>query len=125
MTSEWACLFGFKSKFNDYRLAPKYYVLYEVAISGEGSDEGPNKLFANGQFPLHEAARNLNRHLVRVVGHDAVLIRSAPRGVIFDHECFDIKCGSECSRGRHRKPHSRCTSHAARSDKRRMNAGLG
>src|SRR5215470_6508781 len=101
MTSEWTCLFGFKSKFNDRRVLSKNYVFHEVAISGEGSDEGPNKLFADGQLPLQEAARNLNRHIVRVVGHDAVLIRSAPRGVVLDHECFDIKYGSECSRGRH------------------------
>src|SRR5215813_2032276 len=101
MTSEWTCLFGFKGKFNDRRFSSKNNVLHEVAISGEGSDEGPDKLFANSQFPLHEAARNLNRHIVRVVGHDAVLIRSAPFRVVLGHECFDIKHGSECSRGRH------------------------
>src|SRR5215467_4460476 len=101
MTGERTGLFGFKSKFNDRRFSSKNYVLYEVAISGEGSDEGPNKLFANGQLPLYEAARNLNRHIICVVGHDAVLICSAPRGVVLDHECFDIKYGSECSRGRH------------------------
>src|SRR5262245_14042716 len=101
MTSEWTRLFGFKSKFNDRRFSSKNYVLHEMAIPGEGSDKGSNKLLANGQFSLHEAARNLDRHIVRVVGHDLVLIRSAPRGVVLGHERFDIMDGSECSRGRH------------------------
>jgi hypothetical protein len=101
MDSEWALVFGPKSKLKDCNVSSKNYVLHEVAISGEGSDEGPNELLANGRFPLHEAARDPNRYIVRVVGHDAVLIHSAPRCIVFDHERFDINDGSESSSDRH------------------------
>src|SRR5215470_19465761 len=101
MTRERTRVFGLKSKLDDCNVSFKNNVLYEVAISGEGGDKGPNELLANGRMPLHETARNLNRHILRVVRHDAVLIGSAPRGVILDHERFDIIEGSECSNGRH------------------------
>src|SRR5262249_36588228 len=51
-------------------------------------------------MPLHETARNLNRHILRIVRHDAVLIGSAPRGVILNHERFDVDRGSERGNGR-------------------------
>jgi len=41
-------VFGFKSKLNDRNVSSKNYVLHEVAISGESSDERPNELLANG-----------------------------------------------------------------------------
>src|SRR5215475_9569486 len=101
MASERTLVFGFESKLNDCSVSFENYVLHEVAISREGSDERPNELLANGRFPLHQAARNLNRHIVRVVGHDVVLIPSAPRGIVFAHEPFDIDNRSECSSDRH------------------------
>src|SRR5262249_35352124 len=99
MTSEWAGLFGFENKFDDRRVLSIDYVFYEMAISREGSDEGANKLLANSPVPLHEAAWNLNRHIVRVVGHDPVLIRSAPDRVVLGHERFELMGRSECRRG--------------------------
>src|SRR5215472_12911758 len=101
MTRERTFVFGLKSKFDDHNVSSENYVLHKVAIAGEGSDEGPNELLANGRLPLHETTRNLNRHIVRVVGHDMVFILSAPRGIVFDHERFDIDRGSECSNDRH------------------------
>src|SRR5215470_15907215 len=101
MASEWTLVFGAKSKLNDGSVSFENYVLHEVAISREGSDEGPHELLANRRFPLHQAARNLNRHIVRVVGHDVVLIPSAPRGIVFAHERFDIGNRSECSNDCH------------------------
>src|SRR5262245_51895307 len=97
-------MFSFKSKLDDCNVSFKNYFLHEVAISGEGGDKGPNELLANGRMPLHETARNLNRHILRVVRHDAVLVGSAPRGVILDHERFDIIAGSKCNNARHREP---------------------
>src|SRR5215831_4116568 len=101
MTRERTLVFGFKSKLDDRNVSFKNYVLHEVAISGKRGDKGPNELLTNGRLPLHETSRNLNRHILRVVRHDAVLIGSAPRGVILDHERFDIIEGSECGSGRH------------------------
>src|SRR5215472_8196933 len=101
MTRERTFVFGLKSKFDDHNVSSENYVLHKVAISGEGSDEGANELLANGRLSLHETARNLNRHVLPIVGHDAVLIGSAPCGVIFDHERFDIDSGTECGNGRH------------------------
>src|SRR5262249_2062404 len=95
MALEWARMFGFKDKLDDRNAASKNDVLHEVAIAGKGRDKGPNELLANGRMPLHETAWNLNRHIFRVVRHDAVFIGSAPRGVILDHERFDIMGGSE------------------------------
>src|SRR5262249_56576119 len=97
MAGEWTLVFGLKGKLNDGSVSFENYVLHEVAISREGSDERPNELLANGRFPLHEDARDLNRHIVRVVGHDTDFIRSAPRGIVFDHERFDINDASQCS----------------------------
>src|SRR5262249_51253307 len=100
MTRERTLVFGLKGKLDDRNVSFKNYVLHEVAISGEGSDKGPNELLTNGRMPLHETARNLNRHVLRIVRHDAVLIGSAPRGVILNHERFDIDSGSECGNSR-------------------------
>src|SRR5262245_45304326 len=104
MTREGTFVFGFKSKLDNSSVPFNNYVLHEMAIPGKGGDKGPNELLANGRMPLHQAARNLNRHILRVVRHDAVLVGSAPRGVILDHERFDIIAGSKCSNARHRKP---------------------
>src|SRR5215475_6602212 len=101
MARERTLMFGFKSKLDDRNVSLEDDVLHEVAIPGEGRDKGTNELLANGRMPLHETAWNLDRHILRVVRHDAVLIGSAPRGVILDHERFDIVEGSECSNGRH------------------------
>src|SRR6516162_5280083 len=101
MAGERTLVFGPESKLNDCNVSAKDYVFHEVTISREGSDEGPDELLENGRFPLHEAARNLNRHVVRVVGHDSVLIHSTPRGIVFDHERFDINDGPERSNDRH------------------------
>src|SRR5215472_8168089 len=101
MAREGTCVFCFKSKLDDRNVSLKNYVLHEVAISGKRGDKGPNELLANSRLPLHETARNLDRHILRVVRHDAVLIGPAPRGVVLDHERFDIVEGSECSNGRH------------------------
>src|SRR5215471_15886927 len=101
MTRERTLVFGLKGKLDDRNVSFKNYVLHEVAISGEGSDKGPNELLTNSRMSLHETARNLNRHILRIVRHDAVFIGSAPRGIILDHERFDIIEGSDCSNGRH------------------------
>src|SRR5262249_25672187 len=101
MTREGTFVFCFKSKLDDSNVSFKNYVLHEVTISGEGHDERPNELLANGPLPLHQASRNMNRHILRVVRHDAVLIGSAARGVMLDHERFDIIKRSECSNARH------------------------
>src|SRR5215831_11989574 len=107
MTLEWTGMFGFENKLDDRNASSKNDVLHEVAIPSEGRDEGPNELLANGRLPLHETAWNLNRHILRVVRHDAVLIGSAPRGVILAHECFDIiqGCGDYMSSVEHSALH--------------------
>jgi len=92
---------GFKGKFNEHSASPKDHILHDVAISREGGDEQPDELLANGRVPLDEAARNLNRHIFRVVGHDEILIRASPHAIVFVKERFDISVGSQCSSGRH------------------------
>src|SRR5262245_60072461 len=101
MAGKWTLVFGFESKLDDCNVSFKNDVLHEVAISRKGSDERPNELLEDGRFSLHKAARDFKRPIVRVVGHDAVLIGSTPRGIVFGHERFDIGDGSECSSDRH------------------------
>src|SRR5262245_32125888 len=83
-------------------------VLHRVPISGEGGDEGPNELLADRRIPLHQEARNLKHHVVRIVRHDAVFIRALPRGVVLVDEGFDIGDGWEYSGSRHATSISQC-----------------
>src|SRR5262245_49594180 len=91
MAGEGARVFGFEIELDDHRITPDDRLLHDVAIAGEGSDEWSNELLAKGGLPLHEAARNLDRHVVRVERHDAVLVRPLPRGVVLVDEAFDIE----------------------------------
>jgi FixJ family two-component response regulator len=90
-------VFGLESEFNERNVASDDHVLHDVAISGEGGDEGPNELLANGRVALHEAAPNLNGHGVRIVGHDSIFIRPSPDAVVLGEECFDIESGWKCA----------------------------
>src|SRR5262249_16378190 len=99
--SQRTLLFALESKFAQHDVSSKNHVLHHVAISGEAGDEGPDELLAKRRFSLDEAARNLNRHVVRVVGQDAILIRSVPRVVVLEDERFELNNGSGGSRGGH------------------------
>src|SRR5262249_27999924 len=92
---EWALVLGFEGEFDSHDVATEDRVSHEVTIPGEPGDEGPHELLANRRSPLHEAARNLDRHVFRVVRHDAVLVGSAPRVVVRGDERFDVGDGSE------------------------------
>src|SRR4029453_14076667 len=69
MALEWTRVLGFKTEFNGDHAGPAYHLLHEVTVSGEGRDEWPHELVADGFLSLHERARNLKRNIVRVVGH--------------------------------------------------------
>src|SRR6516165_52961 len=79
---------------------PKIMFFTKWRFPGNAVMKGRTNCSRTADF-MHEAARNLNRHIVCVVGHDAVLVRSAPGGIVFDHKRFDINDGSQCSRGCH------------------------
>src|SRR5262249_18668612 len=66
MAREGTFVLCFKRKLDDSNVSFKNYVLHEVTISGKRGDEGPNELLANSRLPLHETARNLDRHILRV-----------------------------------------------------------
>src|SRR5262245_39301570 len=93
---EWTTVFGCESPFDDHDASPEDPVPHEVAIPGKADDEGPYKLLAKRGFPLHEGAGNLDRHVVRIVGHDAVLVRPSPRLKVLVDERFDVHNGCEC-----------------------------
>src|SRR5262249_7349419 len=95
VTRKWPLVVGVKCKFNNHQVASESHLLNNVAIAPEAGNERTNKLLANGRISLHEAAGDLNGHPIRVVGHDTVLVRTAPRGVVLGHERSDIKGGSE------------------------------
>ena len=76
MPAEWTLVWGFKTEFNDDHTWPENHVLYYVPVSRERSNERTNELIAHGLPPLHEQARNLKRHIFRVVRQNAILVRS-------------------------------------------------
>src|SRR5262249_42722955 len=92
---------GCESPFDDHDATPEDPVLHEVAIAGKADDEGPYEMLAQRGFSLHQGAGNLDRHVVRVVRHDAVLVRSAPRLEVLVDERFDVRNGCECGRSCH------------------------
>jgi hypothetical protein len=76
MAGEWPQVLGFKTKFNDDHTWSQNHVPYKVAVSRECTDKWPNELIADGFLPLHERLGNLKHHIFRVVGHNAILVRS-------------------------------------------------
>src|ERR1700746_3185676 len=72
-----------------------------MAVAWEGSGKWASKLIADGFIPLHEQAGNLQHHIVGVVRHDAVQVRSRPHVVVLIDERFDLNNSPECSRSRH------------------------
>src|SRR5262245_45872652 len=101
-TLEWTLVFGLETDLDHRDVSSENHVLHDVTISREADDERPNELLAKGRFPLHEAAGNLNGHIVRVVRHDVVYIRPAPRAIVRGHEGFDLGNGRTGKGSRHR-----------------------
>src|SRR5215510_10575376 len=99
MASEWTLVLGFKTKLNDHHTWSENHVFHQVAVSRERSDKWPGELIADGFLTFHEQAGNLKHHIVRVVRHNAVLVRSSPRLVVLMDERFDINNRGYRSRG--------------------------
>src|SRR5262245_19318773 len=72
-----------------------------MAVAGEGSGKWASKLIADGFIPLHEQAGNLQHHIVGVVRHDAIQVRSGPCVVVLFDERFDVRNRLDGCRNRH------------------------
>src|SRR5215469_9942607 len=92
-----ALVFGFKTPFDGDNVLSENHILGNVAVSRETSDEWPDELLANGCFPFHEVARKSNGHVFRIVGHDAILVRSFPHAEILIDKRSDLNAGPDCS----------------------------
>src|SRR5262245_20579205 len=101
MAGERTLVSGFEAEFNDDHTWCEHHVLHQVVVSREGSDKWPNELIADGFLPLHEHAGNLKHHIFRVVGHNAILVRSSPRSVVLVDKGSDVNSRPDRSRTGH------------------------
>src|SRR5262245_36059973 len=91
MTCEWTFVFCFKTEFDrDYTWAENH-VLDNVMISRECSGKWSRELIEDSFLPLHEYARNLQHHILSVVRHDPVQVRSGPCVVVLMDKRFDVR----------------------------------
>src|SRR5262245_13228466 len=72
-----------------------------MAVARKGCGKWASKLIADGFIPLHEQAGNLQHHIVSVVRHDAIQVRSGPGVVVIVDKRFDVKSGLDWRRSRH------------------------
>src|SRR5262245_42733703 len=101
MSDERTLVLSFETELNGDQPRSGNHILQEVVVPREGGDERSNELIAERFLAFHEQARNPNRHIVRVVRQDAILVRSSPRVVVLMEERFDVECRRGCSRSRH------------------------
>src|SRR5262249_28176127 len=67
-------------------------------VAREGSSKRASKLIADGFIPLHEQTGNLQDHIVSVVRHDVIQVRSRPCVVVLVDKRFDVKSRLDCGR---------------------------
>lgn len=56
----------FKTPFHEDHIRSINHVLDNMAVSGEGRDEWPDKVIAKGLLPLHSRAWNFRHHIISV-----------------------------------------------------------
>src|SRR5262249_23058862 len=101
MAGEWTFMLGFKNKLNVDHSRSENHAFYDVPVSRERSGKWHSELVADSVLPFHEQTRNLKHYIFRVVGHNAIQVRSSPRLVVFMDERFDVKARCKPLRGCH------------------------
>src|SRR5436190_6598670 len=94
-------VFSLKAPLNYYDTLAEDQVLRNVAVARKSGNERADELVLYRVFSGHRVTREHENHIVRVIAHDAVYIRSLPDAEVFGHERLNISLIRDCSRSSH------------------------